>query len=160
MRNIVGGFFAGVAGTIGMAGVSITMRRMVEPQKPMGTTHYEKVVEKTRETFQPGEEPLDKDTQIRIGELGHLAFGGFWGSAFALAMRNTEIKPVAHGLTAGTAIWALAFGGYMPLLGISRGIKDMDLYEASRTLFCHATFATVMAGLVDELQDPKRKALS
>ena len=109
MNNIVSGFFAGVAGTIGMAGVSITMRRMVEPQKPMGTTHYEKVVEKSRETFQPGEAPLDKDTQIRIGELTHLAFGGVWGSAFALAMRNKEIHRLSHGIASGTAIWALAF---------------------------------------------------
>ena len=48
----------------------------------------------------------------------------------------------------------------MPLLGISRGVKDMDLYEASRTWLCHITYASVMAALVDEFQDPKRKALS
>ncbi len=160
MKNIFWGFLAGCAGTIGMAGVSITMRRMVEPQQPMGTTHYEKVVEKTRETFQPEQEPLDKDTQIRIGELTHLAFGGLWGIVFAIAMRNSHIKPLTHGVAAGTAIWALAFGGYMPLLGISRGVKDMDLYEASRTLLCHMTYATVMALLVDEIQNPNRRILS
>jgi len=160
MRNIIGGFLAGCAGTIGMAGVSITMRRMVEPQAPMGTTHYEKVVEKTRELVQPGEDPLDKDTQIRVGELTHLAFGGLWGIVFALAMRNSQIKPLVHGVAAGSAIWALAFGGYMPALGISRGVKDMDLYEASRTLLCHMTYATVMALIVDELQNPNRRILS
>ena len=159
MRNIIIGFFAGVAGTIGMAGVSITMRRMVEPTKPMGTTHYEKVVEKSRETFQPEAGPFDKETQIRIGELTHLAFGGVWGAVFAVARQNSEIRPLTHGVAFGTAIWALAFGGYMPLLGISRGIKDMDLYEASRTWLCHITYASVTAALVDELQNPKLRSL-
>lgn len=160
MKNIIKGFFSGVAGTIGMAGVSITMRRMVEPTQPMGTTHYEKVVEKSRKTFQPDAKPFDKETQIRIGELTHLAFGGVWGAAFAVALRNRNINPLTHGVTFGTAIWALAFGGYMPLLGISRGVKDMDLYEASRTWLCHITYASVTAFLVDELQNPKRKILS
>ena len=152
MKHLIGGFIAGVAGTIGMAGVSITMRRMVEPTKPMGTTHYEKVVVKSRETFLPEAEPLEKETQIRIGELGHLAFGGLWGAAFALALRNSHIKPLTHGVAFGAALWAMAFGGYMPLLGISRGIKDMDLYEGSRTWLCHITYASVMALLVKEMR--------
>lgn len=150
------GFIAGMLGVIGMAGVSFTMRRMVEPTKPIGTTHYEKVVEKSRSTFQPDEEPLDKETQVRVGEVGHLAFGGFWGIVFAFAMRHKTIKPLTHGVAFGTAIWALAFGGYMPALDISRGIKDMDAYEASRTLLCHATYASVMALLLEEMRNPRR----
>lgn len=140
-----------------MAGVSFTMRRMVEPTKPIGTTHYEKVVAKSRSTFQPGAEPFDKETQVRIGEIGHLAFGGFWGVVFAYGMQNNTIKPLTHGTVFGTAVWALAFGGYMPALDISRGIKDMDTYEASRTWLCHITQASVMALLLEELRNPRNQ---
>lgn len=157
MITALRGFVAGALGVIGMAGVSFTMRRMVEPTKPIGTTHYEKVIEKSRSTFQPNAEPLDKETQVRIGEVGHLAFGGFWGVVFAFAMRNNDIKPLVHGVAFGTAVWALAFGGYMPALGISRGIKDMDAYEASRTWLCHITYASVMALLLEELRNPRRE---
>ena len=159
MITAIRGFVAGMCGVIGMAGVSFTMRRMIEPNKIIGTTHYEKVVEKSRSTFQPNADPLDKELQIRIGEVGHLAFGGVWGVVFAFAMRNNNIKPLVHGVAFGTAVWALAFGGYMPALGISRGIKDMDAYEASRTWLCHITYASVTAALVEELRNPKRKAL-
>lgn len=157
MITALRGFVAGALGVIGMAGVSFTMRRMVEPTKPIGTTHYEKVIEKSRSTFQPSAEPLDKETQVRIGEVGHLAFGGWWGVVFAFAMRNSDIKPLVHGVAFGTAVWALAFGGYMPALGISRGIKDMDAYEASRTWLCHITYASVMALLLEELRNPRRE---
>lgn len=156
MTTATDGFVAGVLGVIGMAGVSFTMRRMVEPTKPIGTTHYEKVVEKSRSTFQPNEEPYDKETQVRIGEVAHLAFGGVWGVVFALAMRKHDIKALTHGVTFGTAVWALAFGGYMPVLDISRGIKDMDAYEASRTWLCHVTYASAMALLLDELRGTRR----
>lgn len=159
MITLARGFLAGMLGVIGMAGVSFTMRRMVEPTKPIGTTHYEKVVAKSRSTFQPNEEPFDKETQVRIGEVGHLLFGGLWGMVFAFAMRNNDIKPLVHGVAFGSAVWALAFGGYMPMLDISRGIKDMDAYEASRTLLCHATYASVMALLLEEMRNPRRKML-
>lgn len=151
------GFVAGVLGVIGMAGVSLTMRRMVEPTKPIGTTHYEKVVEKTHSTLQPNAEPLDKETQVRIGEISHSAFGGFWGIIFAFAMRHNDIKPLVHGVAFGTAVWALAFGGYMPVLNISRGIKDMDAYEASRTWLCHVTYAATTALLLKEFRSPAQQ---
>jgi len=156
MMTAIRGFVAGVLGVIGMAGVSFTMRRMVEPTKPIGTTHYEKVVEKSRSTFQPHAEPLDKETQVRIGEVGHLVFGGVWGVVFAFAMGHNNIKPLVHGVAFGTAVWGFAFGGYMPALDISRGIKDMDAYEASRTWLCHVTYASVMALLLGEMQNPRR----
>jgi len=155
--TLLRGFVAGVLGVIGMAGVSFTMRRMVEPTAPIGTTHYEKVVASTRRLVQPELEPLDKATQVRVGEVAHLGFGGFWGIVFAFAMRHNEIKPLVHGVAFGTAVWALAFGGYMPVLDISRGIKDMDAYEVSRTWLCHVTYAGTMALLLDELRGSRRQ---
>lgn len=139
-----------------MAGVSFTMRRMVEPTAPIGTTHYEKVVVSAQKVLLPDSEPLDKETQVRIGEVSHLAFGGFWGIIFAFAMRHNDIKPLVQGVSFGTAVWALAFGGYMPVLDISRGIKDMDAYEVSRTWLCHVTYAATMALLLDEFRNSRR----
>ena len=153
--TLIRGFVAGVLGVIGMAGVSFTMRRMVEPTAPIGTTHYEKVVVSAQKVFLPDSEPVDKETQVRIGELSHLGFGGVWGVAFALAMRHNDIKPLVHGVAFGTAVWALAFGGYMPMLNISRGIKDMDAYEVSRTWLCHVTYAGTMALLLDEFRNSR-----
>ncbi|MGI9605694.1 MAG: hypothetical protein ACR2P0_06100 [Acidimicrobiales bacterium] len=159
MRTIIRGFVAGMFGTIGMAGVSFTMRRIIEPTSPIRPTHYEKVVVKARETLLPDAEPLDRDTQIRIGEASHIGFGGLWGIVFALGMRNKEIRPLTHGIALGTGVWALAFGGYMPMLDISKGIKDMDAYEASRTFLCHVTHASVTMLLIDQMRDARRLSI-
>lgn len=152
MITVVRGFVAGVIGVIGMAGTSFTMRRMIEPTAPIGETHYEKVIKTAHATASPGAEPLDRELQIRLGEVGHLAFGGFWGVVFALARRHHPIRPLADGMAFGSAVWALAFGGYMPKLKISRALWEMDLYEASRTWICHVTFASVMALVLDRLR--------
>ena len=70
-------------------------------------------------------------------------------------MRHNDIKPLVQGVAFGTAVWALAFGGYMPMLNISRGIKDMDAYEVSRTWLCHVTYAGTMALLLDEFRNSR-----
>lgn len=158
--NITRGFVAGVLGVIGMAGTSFTMRRLVEPTAPIGETHYEKVVKRAHGLVQPEGPPLDREVQVRLGEAAHLAFGGFWGAVFALTRRQTPVRPLRDGLGLGTAIWALAFGGYMPKLNISRSLKQMDWYEASRTWICHVTFAGVMALALDRLQRTSDRAVS
>ncbi len=150
------GLVSGVLGVIAMAGVSFTMRRLVEPTSPINPTHYEKVVASANAVLRPGAGELKRDDQVRIGELAHLGFGGFWGVLYAVARHHRTIKPLVHGLTLGTAVWALAFGGYMPKLNISRGIKDMDAYEASRTWLCHITYATATALVLDQLRQTQR----
>ncbi len=156
MTTLLRGFVAGVLGVIGMAGTSFTMRRLVEPTAPIGETHYEKVVKTTHATAKPEAGPLDREVQIRYGEVAHLAFGGVWGVSFAIARRRYPIRPLVNGLVFGSAVWALAFGGYMPKLNISRSIKDMDLYEASRTWICHVVYATSMALVLDQLRRPAK----
>lgn len=153
---IIRGFVAGVVGVIGMAGTSFTMRRLVEPTAAVGETHYEKVIKSAHATANPEAEPLDRELQIRLGEVGHLAFGGFWGVVFAIARRHHTIRPLANGLAFGTGVWALAFGGYMPKLKISRGLSEMDLYEAARTWICHVTYAAVMALVLQQIRRPSQ----
>lgn len=147
------GLASGVLGTVGMAGFSITMRRMVQPQAPMGKTHYERVVEIGHETALPNAEPLDRDTQIRLAELAHLGFGGFWGVVWALSRQNGDIKPFVEGTMFGTGVWALAFGAYMPGLGLAKGLWEMDAYEFTRTWGSHAAFGIATSLALDALTD-------
>ena len=90
------GALAGAAGTLAMNGTAFTMRRLVEPAKPMGKTHYESVVEWAAGASQPSDQ-----TRIRLGEVAHFGFGAFWGALCAVAMRNRLIKPVEQGTAFG-----------------------------------------------------------
>lgn len=136
----VGGLAAGAAGTVAMGGMSFLLRRMVEPTAPISKTHYEMVVEWTAEKA-GHEEEIEPASRIRMGELLHLSFGAFWGLVFALVFRKRPVRPLLHGTVFGASLWTGAFGGYMPALGVSRSIKDMNTYEFMRTLVCHLTYA-------------------
>lgn len=141
--RLLRGFAAGVCGTLGMAGASFTMRRFVQPTAPIGKTHYENVVEVAHARSQPDAPPLDRDLQIRLAEVAHLAFGGFWGVVWAMLRRDRRIRPMMHGAAFGTIVWALAFGAYMPALRLARGLWQMDLYELTRTWVSHVAFGVV-----------------
>lgn len=140
-KRALSGLVAGTCGTIAMGGFAFLSRRMVEPGAPIGKTHYESVVERAASVVSP-EVELEAATRIRLGELAHLGFGAFWGMVFALTMGERPISPVARGLSWGTALWAVAFTGYMPSLGISRSLRQMGNYERLRTLGSHVVFAT------------------
>lgn len=169
VARVIGGAAAGAMGTIAMGGTSFFMRRMVEPGKPISKTHYEAVVEwaveraggpqavhadapaaaadaSEADVDEPAESAapapiLDEATRIRAGELTHIAFGAFWGAVFAVLMRNTQFRPMKHGVTAGLVLWVGAFEGYMPALGITRSLRQMKPYELFRTLVCHLVYA-------------------
>jgi hypothetical protein len=138
--TIVRGFIAGILGVFGMAGVSLTMRRLVQPTAPIGVTHYENVVKVARATLQPDKPELDRDTQVRVSEFLHLAFGGFWGVIWALARRDSDIRPFVDGIGFGTVVWAAGFGTFMPGLRLAKGLWEMDAYELARTWGSHVGY--------------------
>lgn len=153
MKDVLRGLLAGVWGVLGMAGVSFTIRRFVEPTKPIGQTHYESVVEWARELPVAGSETLEPETRVRTGEMAHLSFGAFWGVVLQFLTRRTELRPWVHGGLFGIAIWLLAFAGYMPALGISRPLWRMRPHEFLRTLAAHITFATTTCLVLRSMRD-------
>ncbi len=133
-----------------MAGISTTIRRLAHPPGEIGKTHYEYVAEWAcqRIGYPPGEESLDPALRCRLGETMHFTFGGLGGIALALASRRLKRGPTAAaGLGLGTTMWIAAFGGYMPKLGITGGLRDWGNYERFRTFAAHAAYGTT-SGLV------------
>lgn len=147
LGQAIRGLVSGVWGTIGMAGISFTLRRLVEPDKPIGKTHYESVVE-----WATGDTEMEPASRIRLGEATHFGFGAFWGLVFALMMRRRQIRPLAHGSMAGVSLWLAAFGAYMPALGISKSLGEMGNYERGRTLASHLVFAITTFAFLKALQ--------
>jgi len=135
----LGGLAAGVAGTVAMGGAAFLVRRMVEPTKPVGKTHYESVIEWATGSDNDDHE-MEPATRIRSGELLHLGFGAFWGMVFAIVTAKRTVRPIADGTTFGLILWLGAFGGYLPVLGISRSLREMGNFERLRTLIAHLTF--------------------
>lgn len=148
MKKLIGpslrGFAAGTVGTVAMGGMSFLLRRMVEPNQPIGKTHYEKVVEWAAEKAGK-EEEIDPASRVRQGEMLHLGFGALWGLVLALLLRRRQVRPLLHGSIFGATLWTGAFGGYLPALGISRSFREMNAYEFLRTVVCHLTYAVTTA---------------
>jgi len=149
------GLLAGAWGVLGMAGVSFTARRLVEPTKPIGKTHYESVVERANAALDTGTDLTD-ERRIRLGEGAHVGFGAFWGAVLAVVSRTTPLRPWRDGILAGTGLWLAAFGGYMPALGISRSLAEMGPYERFRTWISHAVFAVTTLHVLSSARGSSR----
>ena len=141
LSTVLRGFVSGIWGVIAMAGISFTVRRFVEPGVPLGKFHYESVVEAAHNAVTPESRTLEEIDRIRLGEIAHLGFGGFWGIVFALLTRGRVVRPLLMGTTAGTAVWLGAFAGYMPRLKLSPALWHMRPYGVFRTWISHVVFA-------------------
>lgn len=138
-RTVIRGFASGVWGVVAMAGISFTVRRFVEPGKPLGKFHYESVVEAAHGAV--SDKQLVEIDRIRLGEAAHLSFGGVWGVVYALLTRGRTIRPWLMGTTAGTIVWLGAFAGYMPRLKLSEALWEMSPYGMFRTWISHVVFS-------------------
>lgn len=151
MGRTIKGLFAGMCGTVAMGGFAFLARRMVEPERQIGKTHYERAVEWAADRIQPGT-PVATPDRIRLGEISHLGFGAFWGAVFTLVHPAPSVRPFKRGALWGAGLWLAAFGGYMPRLGISKSLSEMENYERLRTLGSHlvyAIFTWVFLSVVD-----------
>lgn len=144
MKSLLKALWSGAWGVLGMAGVAFTIRRLVEPEKPIGKTHYESVVELGYTLVDPSS-PLPAARRIRLGEAAHLAFGAFWGLVFQTLSGRRTTRPWRDGAVFGIALWAAAFAGYMPALGISRPLWRMKAHEFFRTLAAHIVYGITTA---------------
>ena len=139
------GLAAGFIGTGAMSGASLTIRRLVVPPGEVGKTHYEHVAEWAMQRIRPGAS-IDPALRCRVGEMMHFGFGALGGAVFGEIIRRMGKQPDARaGLALGTTMWAAAFSGYMPALGITGSLWEWTNYERARTLAAHAAYGVTTA---------------
>ncbi len=65
--------------------------------------------------------------QSWLGTAVHYAFGGTVGAWYAVTGEHLPMIRAAHGTAFGSAVWIVADEMIMPLLGLSRGPRQMPL---------------------------------
>jgi hypothetical protein len=71
-----------------------------------------------------GEEPT-RATRSWLGTTVHYAFSGAVGAFYTAASPHVPMIRVARGVAYGTAVWILADEMMIPLLGLSRGPREL-----------------------------------
>lgn len=108
------GAVGGAVGTLAMSAV------MLAAQKAglMGRQPPEKLTEAALASAEMA--PVEERTEDVAAILAHLAFGMTSGAAFALAHRAVAggVAPAVSGATFGLGVWALAYKGVIPRLGV------------------------------------------
>lgn len=72
-----------------------------------------------------GEEP-GRAARTWSGSAVHYAFAASVGACYALASERLPVSRTAHGAAYGTAVWLVADELVMPLLGLSRGPRQLS----------------------------------
>jgi putative membrane protein len=67
----------------------------------------------------------DRAKRSWLGTSMHYAFGGTVGACYAVMAQRLPIIRAGHGTAYGTAVWIVADEMIMPLLGVSRGPRQL-----------------------------------
>jgi uncharacterized membrane protein YagU involved in acid resistance len=154
--RIVHGLFAGAVGVAGMAGVITTLRRGLLPPDQLVKTHPEKVIERFWEMTGRDPAELDIVTRRRLGDVIHFGYGAMWGSLYAVATEGRRPSPFVGGPVYAASLWTLSFCMLMPFIGVQRGPWTWSRREFLLTGSAHLVYATVMALVLDALDDHAR----
>jgi uncharacterized membrane protein YagU involved in acid resistance len=125
LRGAAAGFAATVPMTLAMEALRAAMTREHHRRMPP-----REIVDRTVETAGATDD-VDRGDRIVLTTIAHFAFGAFAGAIYGATMgsRSSAMKGIGYGV----AVWALAYGVGLPLLGLHPSAAD-DTAERNLTL--------------------------
>ena len=114
VRPLLDGALAGAVGTATMSAVMLGAQRA----GLMGQQPPEKIAQAALDKV--GVTDTDDGEEDVLATVAHFCFGASMGAAFGLLHREVDLPvvPMASGSVFGLAVWALAYKGVVPGLGI------------------------------------------
>ncbi len=95
--------------------------------------------------------------QYLAGTAWHLAYGGFWGTIYALIRESVEMSKLLLGPLQGVLVWAFGFAWLVPKMGLVLPPGEQRTRTTVMVVGVHVAYGAVVAFLYDLLsgRDPK-----
>jgi len=165
-RTLAVGAIAGVAGAIAMNLFSYAIRPLTEGNKRKSAPGTDRDVR----TDQPehAEHQAEDDATVRagtavyqaitggeptregkvwLGRAAHYGFGLATGVGYALLSSRAPSLRRGFGTTYGTLVWAIADEGAVPVLGLSKGPREVPLGVHADALGAHLVYGATLEGI-------------
>lgn len=144
MGTISKGFAAGVWGTLAMAGVGITIRRLTSESDDLGKNDPEETIDWIFRTAGRSEPP--PRTRRRLADPLHfLLVGGIGGAVYAALTQGRDRSPWRGGLSVAATMWVAGFCGYLPALGVLPYPWKWSFRKLQITTSAHLAYGWTMA---------------
>lgn len=141
MNPLLRGAVAGSAATLAMSAVMLALRRQMGPQPPD--------VIATSAAHAVDADPTESQADV-LAVVFHVAFGAGSGAAYALLPRVGP--PWLRGVATGLAIWASAYQGWVPALGIMPPATEDRPARPVVMIAAHVAYGAVLGELEDRLR--------
>lgn len=148
--TVLAGAIAGLAATFAMNQIAgfIVPRRHPDYERHF---HYVTFVEWIRSQVGTQRELTDEELW-KLGRALHFSYGAAMGCVYFLASRRVDLPSMIKGPTFGVALWASAFCGFIPLMGIYKPAWRFDRAELEVTLAAHAGYGLIV-GMASRFRD-------
>ncbi len=88
----------------------------------------------------------DRTTSRWLGTGAHCAFGSALGVVYAVGSNRAPALRTGFGVLYGSLVWAIAYEGAMPALGLSRGPRELPLGVHAYALPGHWLYGSTLEG--------------
>ncbi len=101
-------------------------------------------------------EDVTEDEEHLLSSVAHLAFGASMGALFGLLHHqgSRRLPPTATGTAFGLAVWAAAYEGLIPRLGIMPAPEHDRAGRPTSMVVSHLVWGATMGLVVSELAAP------
>ena len=143
MHPLLRGALAGTVATVPMSAVMLAAGKL----GLMGAQPPEVITRSAVDVVSEDPQPLPEPAANAVSSVMHLGFGAVAGAAYALLPRVGA--PVFRGSVVGLAIWASAYQGWVPALGIMPPAMRDEPGRPLTMAGAHVVFGSVL-GLLEE----------
>lgn len=141
MNVLVRGAVSGVVATGAMSAVMLALRRQMGTQPPDAIA--------TDAAHAAGFSPSESEADV-LASVAHAGFGAVSGAAYALLPRYGP--PPVRGVAVAMTIWAAAYQGVVPALGILPQASRDKTERPAVMIAAHLVFGAVLGAVEDRLR--------
>ncbi len=141
MHPLVRGAVAGSVATAAMSAVMLAFRKQMGTQPPDAIA--------TSAAHAVGAEPTEPQADVLASAL-HVGFGAVTGAGYALLPKVGP--PWLRGVVTGLGVWASAYQGWVPALGILPPATEDRPERPAVMIAAHVVYGAVLGELEDRLR--------
>lgn len=148
MDKLTGGAVAGLIATAPMSATMLLLRN-AWPETRHAPLPPEVVTAGAAEDIGVRDDLGEQGVQAAT-VVGHFAYGAVAGALYGVAAGKTR-RPIAAGVSAGLALWAAGYFGWVPALGLMAPAHEQPAARNAMMIAAHVVWGAATGVLVDGL---------
>lgn len=156
MNSLLAGAASGLAATVPMTlAMGLMHQSLPEDERGGAVPPRQITMEVARQLGV--RDALDEEQRFGLTMAAHFGYGAAAGLLFVPLTRRLRVPLIARGLLYGLGVWAVSYGGYLPVLGLQPSLEQAPAKRSAHVFASHLVWGLALGAVAALLTSPRSR---